>query len=148
MEDYIKGTFKTTIFRSDKGYVIGLFKVSETNIIEMQEYLNKQITITGYFADLNEGEKYILYGECTNHPKYGFQYNVKSSEKLKPSDKDGIIEFLSSNLFKGIGEKLAEKIVNTLGLDALDLIINDKKNSYKLLNIKVAKICIRKYLPT
>ena len=104
MQDYVKGTFKTSIFKSDKGYVIGLLKVFETNIIDMQEYVNKTITFTGYFADLRENEKYIMYGEIAHHPKYGFQFNVKEYERIKPEDKDGVIEFLSSDLFKGIGE--------------------------------------------
>jgi len=57
VKDFVKGVFRQTIFRSDKGYIIGLLKVSETNIIEMQEYINKTITFTGYFADLHEFEK-------------------------------------------------------------------------------------------
>ena len=31
MKDYIKGTFKKIIFKSDQNYIIGLFKVSDTN---------------------------------------------------------------------------------------------------------------------
>ena len=37
MKDYVKGIYKQTIFRSEKGYIIGLLKVFESNIIEMQE---------------------------------------------------------------------------------------------------------------
>lgn len=141
-KDYVKGTFRQTIFRSDKGYIIGLLKVSETNIIEMQEYVNKTITFTGYFAELNENEKYIMYGEITNHPKYGFQYNVKESERIKPEDKDGIVEFLSSDLFKGIGEKMAISIVDILGDKALDLILQDKTCLYQVPKLSEAKINI------
>ena len=140
MKDFVKGTFRQTIFRSDKGYIIGLLKVSETNIIEMQEYVNKTITFTGYFADLREFEKYIMYGEIINHPKYGFQFNVKESERIKPEDKDGIIEFLSSDLFKGIGEKMAERIVDALGDEALDLILQDKTCLYQVPKLSESKI--------
>ena len=140
MKDFVKGIFRQSIFRSDKGYIIGLLKVSETNIIEMQEYVNKTITFTGYFADLNENEKYIMYGEITNHPKYGFQFNVKESERVKPEDKDGIIEFLSSDLFKGIGEKIAQRIVDVLGDEALDLILEDKTCLYTVPKLSEAKI--------
>ena len=51
MQDYVKGTFRQTIFRSDKGYIIGLLKVQETNIIEKKDYVNRTITFTGYFAE-------------------------------------------------------------------------------------------------
>ena len=109
MENYIKGIFRQTIFRSDKGYVIGLFKVRDTNIETMKDFLNKTITFTGYFHELTENENYFFYGEEVVHPKYGYQFNVKEYERVKPEDKDGIIEFLASGLFKGIGEKQAKK---------------------------------------
>ncbi|MDO4963181.1 MAG: ATP-dependent RecD-like DNA helicase [bacterium] len=150
MKDFVKGVFKQTIFKSDKGYFIGLLKVIDTNIIDMKDYINKTITFTGYFADLNLFDRYIMYGEVVNHPKYGFQFNVHDSEKIKPEDRDGIIEFLSSDLFKGIGEKIAERIVDTLGENALDLILKDKSCLYlvpKLKEDKINKIydTLRKY---
>jgi exodeoxyribonuclease V alpha subunit len=125
MKIYIKGNFKKTIFKSDKGYVIGLFRVKETNHEDLKDFLNKTITFTGYFHELNEEDMYILYGESTDHPKYGFQFSVTEYEKVKPDDLDGIIEFLSSDLFPGVGDKIAASIVNTLGLDVLDNIIKD-----------------------
>ena len=140
MKNFVKGTFKTTIFRSEKGYVIGLLKVKDTNIVDMKDYINRTITFTGYFADINEDEKYIMYGEVVNHPKYGFQYNVKEYERIKPEDKDGIIEFLSSGLFKGIGEKIAKNIVDTLGNNTLELILKDKSNLYLVPHLSEVKI--------
>ena len=140
MQDYVKGTFRQSIFRNEKGFIIGLLKVHETNIIDMEEYVNKTITFTGYFAELNENEKYIMYGEIAHHPKYGFQYNVSNSERVKPDDKDGIVEFLSSDLFKGIGEKMATSIVDALGEDALELILKDKTCLYTVPNLSEAKI--------
>jgi len=140
MQDYVKGTFRQSIFRNEKGFIIGLLKVNETNIIDMQDYVNKVITFTGYFAELNENEKYIMYGEIAHHPKYGFQYNVSNSERIKPDDKDGIVEFLSSDLFKGIGEKQATAIVDVLGEKALELILQDKTCLYTVPKLSEAKI--------
>ena len=50
---YIRGKFKQMIFESDNGYKVGLFRIKETNQEEMEEYVNKTITFTGYFAELN-----------------------------------------------------------------------------------------------
>lgn len=140
MKDLVKGIYKKSIFKSDKGYIIGLLRVYETNIIEMQEYVNKTITFTGYFAELNENDKYIMYGEVFEHPKYGFQFNVKEYERVKPEDKTSIVEFLSSDLFKGIGEKIALKIVNELGDDTLELILQDKNVLRRVPKLKEDKI--------
>lgn len=125
MKTYIKGNYRRSIFESDKGYVIGLFKVQETNIENMEDYLGKTITFTGYFHELNLEDSYIFYGEEMEHPKYGFQFQVSEYERVKPTGKDGIVEFLSSDLFHGIGEKLAKKIVDTLGENTLDRILTE-----------------------
>lgn len=126
MKTYIKGNYRKSIFKSDKGYVIGLFKIRETNIEEMKEYVNKSITFTGFFHELNEDDTYFFYGEPVNHPRYGFQFNVSEYERVKPEGKEAIVEFLSSDLFKGVGKNLAKEIVETLGDNALEEILKDK----------------------
>ena len=126
MENYIVGIYKQKIFQADSGYVIGLFKVKDSDIELMREYVNKTITFTGYFHELNENDNYYFVGEPVIHPKYGFQFNVLNYERVKPEDKDGIVEFLCSDLFKGVGEKLATNVVDVLGEDALNRIIDDK----------------------
>ena len=140
MERYMKGKYKSDIFRSEKGYVIGIFKISETNIEEIEDFVNHTITITGYFYDLNENDNYILKGDIVEHPKYGLQFAVSESEKLKPTDKDGIVEFLSSDLFSGIGEKMASKIVDVLGENTINLILEDKNNLLKVPKLSRKKI--------
>lgn len=126
MDYFIKGNYRKSIFKSDSGYIIGLFKVLETNKHSLKHYVNRTITFTGYFHELNEDETYIFYGEENRHPKYGFQFQVSSYERVKPTDKLSLINFFSSDLFKGVGEKLAKSIVDTLGKDALKKILDDK----------------------
>ena len=123
---YIKGNYRKSIFTSDKGYVIGLFKIKETDNEELKMYVNKIITFTGYFHELNLDDMYIFKGDVVEHPKYGLQFNVVEYERLKPADEDGLVAFLSSDLFKGIGERLAKSIVDTLGKNVLDEILKDE----------------------
>ena len=85
--NYIKGNYRKSIFSSDKGYVIGLFKVRDTNDEEMKDFVNKTITFTGYFHTLNEDDTYLFYGNLTNHPRYGTQYQVSEYERVKPENK-------------------------------------------------------------
>ena len=69
---YIKGNFRKYIFRGDKGYSVGLFRVKETDL----ELSTKTVTFTGYFDELNEIDTYHFSGEVVEHPKYGKQFNV------------------------------------------------------------------------
>lgn len=121
---FIKGNFKKYIFRSDKGYSVGLFKIKDASL-EYEHFKNKTVTFTGYFADLNESDIYIFNGDFTLHERYGEQFSVTSYEITLPNEKDNVIDFLSSNLFPGIGEGMATSIVKVLGDDALDKILND-----------------------
>lgn len=119
---YIKGNFRKYIYKSEKGYTVGLIKIKETDL----DLNTNTITFTGYFDDLNETDIYLLNGNIVNHDKYGNQFNVTSYEIVLPEDKDHIIDFLSSEIFKGIGEKKASKIVEHLGLNCLTLILENK----------------------
>ena len=125
MQLYIKGIYRRNIYESTNGYVIGLFKVLETNDSELEDYVNKSITFTGYFPQLSIDDTYMFYGRLVDHPRYGMQYQVEEFERVKPKDKEGIVDFLASDLFVGVGIKLAKRIVETLGENTLDIIIDN-----------------------
>lgn len=126
MRSYISGKINKIIFESNSGpYKVGLFRVNETNDSDLEEYVDKIIGITGNFAEINFDVDYVLYGNMINHYKYGWQYSVEAYEIKVPSDKDSLIMYLSSGMFKGIGEKTAKKIVDRFGSDTIDVIKND-----------------------
>ena len=125
--EYIRGKFKQMIFESDNGYKVGLFRVKEASG-EMEEYINKTITFTGYFADVDAEAYYKLTGNYVFNERYGSQFQVSSYEREEPKGKDAVVEFLSSSLVKGCGEKTAIAIVDTLGEEALTLIKENPDN--------------------
>ena len=111
--DYIKGIYIQEIFsNSSNGYLVGLMRVKESS---NSEYNNRVITFIGMFADLNIKTNYKFEGKFSLHPRYGHQFNVNNYEIVIPTDKEELIEFLSSDLFP-IGEKTASKIVDKLVL--------------------------------
>ena len=130
---YIKGNFKKYIFQSDNNFTVGLFKVRESS--KDLNLKQKTITFTGFFSELNEFDLYLLEGTLIKHSKYGLQFEAKSYKMLLPEEKDHVIEFLSSKLFKGIGEAKALKIVETLGDNPLEDILNDYTILFKVPNL-------------
>lgn len=131
--DYIKGKIRKIIYQNESGFQVALFRIKETNDIELKDSLNKTITVTGVILDANMEETYILYGEYINNERFGYQYSFKSYERVKPSDVDSIVEYLSSSLVKGCGEKTALKIAEAFGEDAISII---KDNPERLIKIK------------
>ena len=134
----IKGKFRQMIFESENGYKVGLFRIKEASP-NMSEYINKTITFTGYFADLNNEDYYTLTGNYIYNERYGNQFQVSSYQREEPKGKDAVIDFLSSSLVKGCGEKTAITIVDTLGEDALTIIKEDYTNLMKVPGISEVK---------
>ncbi|WAA10283.1 ATP-dependent RecD-like DNA helicase [Fervidibacillus albus] len=119
-ESYIKGRPVVTIFHNDQNlYTVLKIKVEETN----ENYSEKNAVVTGYFPRLHDEEQYTFYGTFQKHPKYGLQFVSTHFRKDLPKTKQGIIQYLSSELFKGIGKKTAESIVETLGENAISRIL-------------------------
>ncbi len=112
----IIGDIVSTIF-SNKDNNYKIFVVSDK---DMNRY-----TLCGYVLDLHEDLTYEFLCEETNHPKYGKQYKVLSYQIQKDNSKEGIITYLSSNLFPGVGLISAEAIYDELGDDCLKLIEDD-----------------------
>lgn len=139
MQTYIKGTYKKTIFSSNDGFVVGLIKIKESDDEGLTDYVDKLFTFTGLFAQLNIDEDYVFYGNVIDNQKYGIQYKVEKYEKIMPEDKDGLVIFLSSDIFPKVGEKTARQIVDALGENCLNDIVND----YECL-LKVPKITEKK----
>ena len=138
--NYIKGKFRNLIYQNkENGYVVGVFRIKETNDPKMVEYINRTVTITGTFLDINIEENYILKGEPLKHERFGFQYKVESYEKEKLSSTDAIKEFLASSLVKGCGAKTAERIVAKLGIDTIKKIKEDESVLYGIEGLNEAK---------
>ncbi|WP_342462797.1 ATP-dependent RecD-like DNA helicase [Ureibacillus sp. FSL K6-8385] len=102
-------------------YSIVKVKIKETNL----KYQEKEITVVGYFPALDEELHYRFVGNLSNHPKYGLQFQAEAFEREVPATEQGVIHYLSSDMFPGIGPKTAEQIVKTLGPDALKKIMEN-----------------------
>ena len=86
---------------------------------------DEEVLIVGSFPVLEEGLNYEFVGFYKEHPKYGRQFSVSSYAKSQNFTKDGLIAYLSSEKFFGIGPKLASNIVDELGLDCIEKILKD-----------------------
>jgi exodeoxyribonuclease V alpha subunit len=121
-KEYIVGTVQAIFFENPSNfYKVVLVKVTDTNT----DYLEKEIVVTGSFGQLQEQELYRFFGHFVDHPRYGRQFQIDSYQQERPTSAGGVINYLASDKFPGIGKRTAEKIVETLGEDAIDRIIED-----------------------
>ncbi|MBM7620395.1 exodeoxyribonuclease V alpha subunit [Bacillus tianshenii] len=121
-EKFIKGSHLVTIFHNESNmYSVVRIRVTETNI----PYEEKEAVVTGYFPRIHEDETYIFFGTMKEHPRFGLQFHVEHFRKDIPQTRQGIVQYLSSDLFSGIGKKTAEKIADALGENAISKILEN-----------------------
>ncbi|WNU94517.1 ATP-dependent RecD-like DNA helicase [Streptococcus sp. DTU_2020_1000888_1_SI_GRL_NUU_041A] len=119
MEFYFSGTIERIIFENPSNFFrILLLDIENTDAEDFEDF---EIIVTGSMADVMEGEDYSFWGSLVQHPKYGQQLKISRYERAKPSSK-GLVKYFSSDHFKGIGVKTAQKIVQLYGEDTEDTI--------------------------
>ena len=115
--DQVRGKIKNYVFHNDE---------NSYSIARLITEDQKTVTIVGYFPVVSEDMTYEFSGTWVKHNTYGEQLKVESFKKCEEQSRSGLISYLSSPFFHGIGPKTAEKIVDTLGVDAIQLITKDK----------------------
>lgn len=117
MIEYTGYIRKIRFYSESSNYIVALIDVEQED---------KLITMNGYMNNFNDYDKYLFIGDYEIHPKYGKQFKLSEYRIILAKESDEIIKYLSSPLFKGVGQKLAKQIVDSLGEDCLTIIKNDK----------------------
>ncbi len=105
---------RITYANEETGYTIARVAVDRSG--------NDLLTVVGPLLGAQPGESLRLQGHWTTHPRYGRQFEVESYTTVLPATIKGIERYLGSGLIKGIGPRLAERIVEHFGLDTLRVI--------------------------
>ncbi len=82
------------------------------------------VTVVGNFVSLCLGETLLMEGTWSTHARFGRQFRVDRYETTVPSTVQGIRKYLGSGLIRGIGPKMAERIVKRFAEKTLDIIDN------------------------
>ncbi len=114
-----------------------LFKIIDVDLIsKLPDYDRDNIRVTGNFGDIQIGSTYKFTGNIVVHEKFGKQFRISSYEPVLPHEEGSLAKYLSSDKFPGIGKRAAEKIIDSLGTNALDLI---KSNPTEIDNLDLTQ---------
>ncbi|MFF3746874.1 SF1B family DNA helicase RecD2 [Streptomyces kronopolitis] len=80
------------------------------------------LTVVGALLGAQPGESLRMEGRWGSHPQYGKQFTVDNYTTVLPATIQGIRRYLGSGLIKGIGPRIADRIVEHFGTDTLDVI--------------------------
>lgn len=82
------------------------------------------VTVVGIMPYLSEGDSASFFGHWVHSAKYGRQFKAEQFERALPADATSMLRYLASRTIKGIGPRLAQRIVDEFGEDTFDVLEN------------------------
>jgi len=137
-------TFEKTIFQNKtNGYCVIQYKTEDDSVPKDARRNSDddviRFTAIGYGLPDTDTVDYDLSGNWEKG-RYGLQLKVEGYSEVAPKDEAGICGYLSSGLIKGLGVKMAERIVNRFGMETLNIIENEPKRLLEVSGISEAKL--------
>lgn len=102
-----------------------MFRNAETgySVLRVTTPQQLQTVVTGV-TNARDGDEVTCGGQWTNHPSFGKQLKASSILVNMPKNRHGAVRYLSGGVMPGIGEKLAQRIVDKFG-DSVFQVLDD-----------------------
>ncbi len=108
--EIIQGTIGAVVYQNyDNGYAVLRLNVGG----------GQNVTVVGTIPLPAVGERLMVTGKWSNHSSYGRQFEAEFLERLMPQTSMEILSYLSSRVIKGIGPRMAARIVEHFGDETL-----------------------------
>ena len=104
---------RITYTDDDSGYTVAQMAV---------DGVRDPVTVVGNLLAPAVGEVLEMEGDWVRHPRFGDQFKVVASRSRVPATAGGIERYLGSGLIQGLGPKMARRIVQRFGDQALSVI--------------------------
>ena len=108
--EILQGTISAVVYQNyENGY----------SVLRLSVGGGQSVTVVGTIPLPVVGEQLMVTGRWSNHSSYGRQFEAEFLERLMPQSSMEILAYLSSRVIKGIGPKLAARIVDCFGDETL-----------------------------
>ncbi len=110
--EILQGTIAGVVYQNyDNGY----------SVIRLAVGGGQTVTVVGTIPLPAVGERLMVTGKWSTHASYGRQFEAEFLERLLPQTSMEILSYLSSRVIKGIGPRMAERIVDCFGEETLSI---------------------------
>ena len=104
--EILQGNIEAVVFQNyDNGYAVLRLRLED----------KQTVTVVGTIPLPVVGERLMVTGKWSTHSSYGRQFEAEFLERLMPQSAAEIIAYLSGRVIKGIGPKMANRIVSRFG---------------------------------
>lgn len=116
-EQTVRGEILKVVFcNPDTNYAVLMLLTEE----------KKEVCVVGNgsLVNVSPGEIIEAKGNWTIHKDWGKQFKAYRFKAILPTNSEGLVRYLSSGNFSGIGPKTAERIVDTFGSETIHIMDN------------------------
>ena len=108
--EILQGAVSSVVYQNyDNGYAV----------LRLNVGAGQTVTVVGTIPLPAVGERLMVTGKWSTHQSYGRQFEAEFLERLMPQTRMEIMSYLSSRIIKGIGPRMAARIVEHFGEDTL-----------------------------
>ncbi len=108
--EIIQGAISAVVYQNyENGYAVLRLNVGG----------GQNVTVVGTIPLPAVGERLMVTGRWSSHASYGRQFEAEFLERLMPQTAMEILSYLSSRVIKGIGPRMAARIVEHFGSETL-----------------------------
>lgn len=137
--DNIKGVInRINYYNPENGYTVAILELDykdKSIAMKKTKIIGNTIAVVGFIdREPKEYEEYTFEGDFVRDKNYGLQFKFTKYIRTTVKNEQGIISYLSSSMFPGIGPKIAKIIIENLGTECIDKI---KKDPHILDNINI-----------
>ncbi len=128
--EILQGSVAAVVFQNyDNGYAVLRLKCEGA----------EPVTVVGTIPLPAVGERLMVTGRWASHPSYGRQFEAEFLERLMPQTTAEILTYLSSRTIKGIGPRMAARIVQRFGDQTLTVMEREPEKLALVTGISDAK---------
>ncbi len=128
--EILQGTIGAVVFQNiENGYAV----------LRLQCQNGETVTVVGTIPLPTVGEQLMVTGKWSNHANYGKQFEAEFLERLMPQSALEIQKYLSGRIIKGIGPRMAAKIVDRFGDTTLQVMEREPHLLAQISGISEAK---------
>lgn len=110
--EILQGAISAVVYQNaDNGYAVLRLHIGG----------NQHVTVVGTVPLPVVGEQLMVTGKWVSHASYGRQFEAEFLERLMPQSAMEILSYLSSRVIKGIGPRMAARIVEHFGDETLHI---------------------------
>ncbi len=100
-----------------------------------RDFARDPVSCVGHMVNPQTGVKVTVHGRWVNNPRFGRQIAFDTCEEVLPATAEGIRLYLASGLIRGVGEGMANRIVDAFGTDTIRILDEEPERLKKIRGI-------------